>query len=328
MSGKEDIALLKNLAKKFKAFLFSKDALSFLFFLLLSTAFWLSNVANKIREANITVPIHYEALPPGFAIANRPVQEIRLTVRDEGLNLFSYNKRRLVPLNIDLSEAAATGGLVKLSSEQILSRLSYYLYPTTSVIGFSPDSIVVQCAQLDAVTLPVKPRLNIELARQYIMSDSVWVSPREVTVYGRSEVLARLQAVETVPVDLLQLRDSVDMQVALQPIDSVDLSVSEVQVRIGVEMFTEKRARVPVTFAHVPPGIAVRSFPAVVEVTYNIGLSHYGTPQDDVTVVLDYRDILANKQEKQPLHVISHSPRIFNVRVQPGEVEFVLEQQN
>ena len=99
-------------------------------------------------------------------------------------------------------------------------------------------------------------------------------------------------------------------------------------MRIGVEMFTEKRARVPVTFAHVPPGIAVRSFPAVVEVTYNIGLSHYGTQQDDVTVVLDYRDILANKQEKQPLHVISHSPRIFNVRVQPGEVEFVLEQQN
>ncbi len=328
MAGKEYIALLRDLAKKFKAFLFSKDALSFLFFLLLSTAFWFSNVANKPREANITVPIHYEALPAGFAVANHPVQEIRLTVRDEGLNLFTYNKRRLVPLNINLSEVAATGGQVKLSSEQILSRLSYYLYPTTSVIGFSPDSIFVQCEQLDAVTLPVRPRLNLKLAQQYVLSDSVAVSPAEVTVYGRHDVLSRLQAVETMPVDLLQLKDSVDMLVALQPVDSASLSVDEVRLRIGVEMFTEKRARVPVTFAHVPPGIAVRSFPAAVEVTYNIGLSHYGTPQDDVTVVLDYRDILANKQEKQPLHVISHSPRIFNVRVQPGEVEFVLEQQN
>ncbi len=326
MSHKEDIELLKGILVKFKAFLFSKDAFSFLLFLLLSTAFWFSNVANKVREANITVPIRYESLPADYAIANRPVQEIRLTVRDEGLNLFSYSKKRLVPLTVDLSEINATDGQVKLSSEQILSRLSYYLHPTTSVIGFSPDSIFVKCIKMDTLNLPVKLNLNMELAQQYILSDGVKVQPAEVTVYGNRDVLNRLEVVETEQINLNQLKDSVELSVALQPIDSVNLSVDEVRVNIGVEMFTEKRARIPVTFANVPSGISIRSFPAVVNVTYNIGLSHYNTEYDEVNVVLDYKDVLENKQEKQRLRVVSHSSKIFNIRIQPEEVEFILEE--
>ncbi len=328
MRGNEVIAFLKGVARKFKAFVCSRDALSFLFFLLLSAAFGFSNMANKTKEANITLPVRYVSLPPGYTIIDQPVREIKLVVRDEGLNLFSYSKKKLVPLEVDLSDVGRGGGQVKLLSEQILSRLSYSLHPTTSVVSFSPDSIVVRCAPLDAVTLPVKLDLDLRLERQYLLSDSIVVTPREVTAYGRRELLDRLREVETLPVELRRLKDSVDMQVSLKPIDSVSFSSSEVRLQIAVEMFTERKARVPVTFTNVPEGIDVRSFPAIVDVTYNVGLSHYGTAADEVSVVLDYRDIMKNKQEKQLLQPVCHSPKIFNVRIRPEEVEFVLERRN
>jgi len=326
MSDNRGIQLLKQIAYKFKAFFFSKDALSFLFFLLLTAAFWFSNTANKAREANITIPLRYSALPKDYAIINQPPQEIKLSIRDEGLNLFSYSKKRLVPLNIDLSQIDDKKGYSKLSSEQILSRLSYYLHPTTSIINFTPDSIFVQYEKMESVVLPIKLELDIELAQQYILSDTIRVIPDKVTAYGSKEALKNLKEVPTEYLVLSQLKGSVLLKVRLLPIESVIFSIDEVDVRAKAEMFTERRTQVPVMFSNVPNNLSIRTFPALVDITYNIGLSHYDTSYDNITVFVDYHDIKQNKQDKQKLKVISNSSKIFNIKIVPEEVEFILEE--
>ena len=326
MSDSRGIQLLKNIVHKFKAFLFSKDALNFLFFFILSAAFWFSNTANKMRDANITIPLSYNSLPKDYTIINQVPQELKLSIKDEGLNLFSYSKKRLIPLNIDLSQVDMSKGCVKLSSEQILSRLSYYLYPTTSVIGFTPDSIYVQYEKMDAVVLPVVLNASIELAQQYVLCDTIQLIPNHIIVYGSKDALKNIKEVRTECLELTQLKDSVSLKVQLLPIESVNFSTDEVEVKVKIEMFTEKKVQIPVSFINVPKGFSIRSFPAVVNATYNIGLSAYNTKHDELAVVVDYNNIKQSEQEKQKLKVMNNSSKIFNVRLMPEEIEFVLEE--
>ena len=328
MSDNRDIQLLKKLTQKLKAFLFSKDALSFLFFLLLSAAFWFSNTANKTRETSITVPIRYNALPPNYVISNQPPQEIKLNIKDEGMNLFSYSKKRLIPLNIDLSRIDANKDFFKLSSEQILSKLSHYLHPTTSILGFSPDSIYVQYEKMDEMILPVKLNVDIELAQQYILSDTIQLVPNHITVYGSEDALKNLKEVETEHLTLKQMKDSVSLKVRLIPVESLNFSTDAVDVNIKTEMFTEKRVQIPINFINVPEHLSIKSFPAVADVTYNIGLSHYNTKYDIITLMVDYNDMKQNKQEKQKLKIINASSKIFNIKMVPNEVEFIIEEKN
>ena len=320
------VIILKKIARNFKRFLFSKNALSFLFFLLLAAAFWFSHTANKLRETNITIPLRYSTLPPNYAITNQPPQEIKLSIRDEGLNLFSYSKKRLVALNIDLLKADMSKEHFKLTQEQVFSRLSNYLQPTTTILSFSPDTIYVSYEKLDSVVLPVKLDANIELAQQYILSNEIQLIPSEITVFGNPEILKNLNEIRTEHLELKQLNDTVSLKIPLLPVELVNFSVNEVKVSIKSEMFTEKRLQLPVTFVNVPDNFSVRSFPAVVDVAYNIGLSHYNTNYDNVTVVVDYEDIIQNKQEKQRLKVINNSSKTFNIRLTPEEIEFVLEE--
>ncbi|NDV45956.1 YbbR-like domain-containing protein [Paludibacter sp. 221] len=328
MSENRGIQVLKDILRWFKAFLFSKDALSFLFFLLLSAGFWFVNAVNKDRDANITVPLRYSGLPQGLTISNHPPEEIKIGVRDEGLNLFSYSRKKLQPLNIDLSQADTTksSGIMKISSEKLVSRFSGYLQPTTTITNFPSDTIFVQYEKQDAVVLPVRLNADIELAQQYILSDSIQVTPGYITAYGTKEVLAKLKEVQTEPLDLKQLKDSVLRSCRLLPVEFVSFSVNEVTVKINVEMFTEKKVEIPVKIINAPEDIQIKSFPALVNVTYNIGLSHYNTVYDDVEVILDYNDIKRNNQGKQKIKIKNNSSKIFNIRVMPDEVEFILKE--
>ena len=328
MSDNQGIQILKNIWEKFKAFLFSKDALIFLFFLLLSFTFWFANALNKNRDANIEIPLRYTGIPQDVVISNKVPTEMKVGVKDEGLNLFAYTRKRILPLNIDIPPASIKSGYMKMTSDQILNRLSHHLRPTTTILNFNPDSIVVTFERLDSVILPIKLISDIELAHQHIFSDSIQINPEHITAYGTKESLDSLKKIYTEPIRFTNLGDSVSITVPLVSTPGVSYSANETEVKINVEMFTEKKVQLPVTFVNVPSKFSIRSFPAFIEVRYNIGLSQYNTPQDKITVFIDYNDIKKSNQEKLKVKVQSHSPKIFNIRTLPEEIEFIIEERN
>ena len=82
MAEKKGINFLSYNLKKLKAFFFTKDILSFLFFLALSSTFWFVHALGKERETNIIVPVRYVGIPINVAITNSPPSEISLYLSD------------------------------------------------------------------------------------------------------------------------------------------------------------------------------------------------------------------------------------------------------
>ena len=84
--------------------MFNKEFLIFLFFLLLSGAFWLVMTLNETYEREIKIPIHLEGIPSKVIVTSNEEDTLRVTIRDRGYLLFTYmygQNRKSLPINFN-----------------------------------------------------------------------------------------------------------------------------------------------------------------------------------------------------------------------------------
>ena len=95
-------------------------------------------------------------------------------------------------------------------------------------------------------------------------------------------------------------------------------------------MCTEKEVIVPITLENVPKGINVKTFPAEVKIRFSVSLSHYNSVTEETfKVIFNYDDLnLQNNPTTNALQLDYTSGYIFNIRLNPSEVEYVIEHAN
>jgi len=327
MADKKGMNFFSYNLQKLKAFFFTKDILSFLFFLALSSTFWFVHALGKERETNIIVPVRYVGIPINVAITNSPPSEISMNIKDQGIRLFDYSKKHITPLTIDLSRVFYQKGEILITPDLLNGRIRRYLKPTTSILNINPDSLLIQYEKLGVKTLPIKLYSKIEFANQYMLSRPVQLEPNQVTVFGPKRMLDTLKFVQTEFFELKNLNDTTYYRSKLKPIKLVRFSVKHTKVGIFVEPFTERKVQIPVTSINCPQNISIRTFPAFVNATYTVGLSQFYTlAPTDIQVFLDYNDVKVSKQSKQILKIKNNTSHISNIRISPSVVEFILEE--
>ena len=329
MADNSGIKFLRYYTQKLKSFFFLKDILSFLFFLALAAAFWFVNALGKDRETSISIPIRYVGIPQNVAIINKIPSAITLNVKDQGLKLFSYSEQRLSPITFDLSRVFYQKGEILFTAEQISANIKKYpnLLPSTTILDIQPDSIFIQYEKLRIKTLAVEFVSKIDLTHQYMLSNKIQINPSQVTVYGPKNVLDALKSVKTEYIEFKDLNESKQFNAKLVPIKSVRFAFNEVKVSLFVEQFTEKNIMIPVKNVNCPADLSIRTFPAVVNLTYNVGLSHFNSNiTNDIQVYLDFNDLKSGTNNRQKLKIRNNSLYISNVRISPEEVDFLLEE--
>jgi len=328
MADNSIIKLLKYYLLKLKTFFFTKDVLSFSLFLVLSSGFWFVNILDKIRETEIIIPLRIVGLPQNISIINKCPQNITLLVKDQGINLFAYRKSKITPISIDMNGVFYEKGEIIYTSDQIRAKLSRFLLPTTSVLEITPDSLIIQYEKLSVKTLPIELNAKIDFANQYVLSDKIYLSPSKITVFGPKGILDKLKSVKTEALKLTNISDTIYVNSKLIPIKNVNFAADETKVSIYVEMFTEKKMQLPISIVNCPPNIIIRTFPAFVNVTFNVGLSHFkSVNSNDLKIVFDYNDIIKSDNLKYSLKIQNETSYISNIRISPNEVEYLLEKQ-
>lgn len=329
MADNKGIIFIKYYLQKLKAFFFSKDLLSFLLFLFLSAILWFVNVLGKERETTFTIPVKFSNVPQNIAIVGQSSSEISVTVKDQGVRLFSYSSHKMAPLNIDIKGPFYQRGELVLSSEKINESIRKYfqLQPTSQIVNIAPDSILLKYETLHKKIVPIKLVSNISLMPQYMYSDAPRLSPSQIMVFGPASILDTLQCVRTKLIELENISDSAWYHCELIPTPKVRYTARETKLSLMVEQFTEKKIQLPVLAINCPPHLTIRTFPAMVAVTFTIGLSQYKLfNNNDIEVYIDYNDIKSALLTKQKLKLKSNKTYITNIRTQPSEVEFILEE--
>ena len=111
----------------------NKEFLIFLFFLVLSSAFWLSMTLNETYEREYDVPVMLVNVPKNVVITTNMTDTVQVTIRDKGFLQVAYryiNSISLIKVNFQSYANANTGrGIVPVG--ELTKQVSQQLYGTS-----------------------------------------------------------------------------------------------------------------------------------------------------------------------------------------------------
>lgn len=318
---------IKRQGNKVATFLKSRDVVTFLFFFLLAFFMWYMYSVGTQREISRRIPIKYTGIPTNISLEKELPQTLKFVIKDEGKTIWSYNKSLFDTLSIDLTKNFDNhNDILEIRYEEQFKNILTLLSPTTKVVELSPSYFNSPYILLHSKVVPVVTSNVIKLAPQHVMYDTIGITPKNITIIGTAD------AIDTISYLYLdQIEGSFNktktIPINIQKPKNVGLSQNTVNVTIPVEMCTEKEVVVPITIENLPTGISIRTFPSEVKVRFSVGLSHYNiVTEESFRAIFDYNDIAHNPQKSTTTLQLDYtSGYIFNIQINPSEVEFLIE---
>lgn len=307
-------------------FRWNKQANAFLFFLLLSAAFWLFTMLNEETKDEISIPVELINVPQNVVITTATAQNVQVTVRDKGFFLLRYKFRKdFTPLTIDFNNYRSTSGYINIAASDLLKQISQQLASSTQISGLRPQQIEYYFNYGESKRLPVKIRGEFEPADMTFVS-SIRYAPDSVMVFAKHEVLDTMQAAYTDFVSMKGLTANKQIHTTFAAIPGVKYEPDSVGISVSIDRYIEKTVQVPVEQVNFPATKILRTFPSNVNVTFQVGMKMYKKITDKSFVIaVDYEDIRQNTSPRFPLMLRSIPDGVRHAHITPSEVDYVIE---
>ena len=319
---------VRNILKAVRNFLFSglnKEFLIFLFFLALSGAFWLLMTLNETMEREFKIPMRLTGVPGNAVITGELPDTVRVTVRDKGFTLVTYDFRPLVFRFSNYADEDEGKGVIPLTDvqKQVLSQM----YGSSKLLQVKPGAFDFYFTYGTSKKVPVVFRGKITTNKSYYLAHTEFY-PSMVTVYANKQQLDKLQTVEIEPFNYRNLQDTIRQAVKIRKIRGVKIVPSTVRLSVYPDVLTEEAIEVPITAINMPPGMVLRTFPSKVTVRFTIGASLFRTIKPNLfKVVVDYEELAANPSDKCTLQLRSVPRSVSKASLEIDRVDYLLEQQ-
>ena len=319
---------VRNILKAVRNFLFSglnKEFLIFLFFLALSGAFWLLMTLNETMEREFKIPVRLSGVPRNAVITGELPDTVRVTVRDKGFTLVTYDFRPLVFRFSNYADEDEGKGMIPLADvqKQVLSQM----YGSSKLLQVKPGAFDFYFTYGTSKKVPVVFRGKITTNKSYYLAHTEFY-PSMVTVYANKQQLDKLQSVEIEPFNYRNLQDTIRQAVKIRKIRGVKIVPPTVRLSVYPDVLTEETIDVPITAINMPPGMVLRTFPSKVTVRFTIGASLFRTIKPNLfKVVVDYEELAANPSDKCTLQLRSVPRSVSKASLEIDRVDYLLEQQ-
>ena len=313
-------------------FLFSslnKECLIFLFFLLLSGAFWLMMALNETYEEELKVPVRLVGMPRNAVMTDEPADTVKVTVRDKGFTLVTYKYGHWFrPLTFKFATYANEDqGHGAIPAADIIKQVQSQLYGSSKLLSVKPEKLDFYFTYGASKKVPIRFRGKISTSKSYYLAHTEF-SPMMVTAYANKKVLDELKYVEIEPFNYRNLQDTIHQNVRLQKIRGVKLVPSTVRLSVYPDVLTEESIEVPVSAVNMPAGMVLRTFPSRVTVRFTIGASQFRMIRpEQFNVVVDYQALAENPSDKCTLQLRSVPSSVSKAKLELDKVDYLLEQQ-
>ena len=332
MFGRKNIKIYYlNGLRKIRSFLLStksRELLVFCFFVFVAFCFWLLQTMNDVYQADFKIPVRLKNVPKEVVMTSELPKEIRVHVEDRGTVLLNYMLgRTFFPVSFDFQDYKDNGFHVSIPVSEVTKKVSAQLASTTKLLSVRPNVLEFIYTQGKAKKVPVAAKGRMMAGHQYYISD-ILLSPDSVMVYAPDSVLDFITTAYTQPVDIENITDTVSRHVHLQTVKGAKFTPSSADVKIYVDMYSEKTVEVPVTGVNFPAGKILRTFPSRVQVTFQVGLKHFKQiTAEDFFIGVSYEDVVNVRDNKIHLSLRRVPEFASHVRIVPEEVDYLIEQQ-
>lgn len=229
---------------------------------LLSLVLWLSLTLQEQRMVTVAFPVVVSEVPDEQALTERPPSSVDVQLQGTGMDLL-----RLV---FNPPTVSVTAGAEPINVGAALN------IPRTSdarVRSVTPQVIDVGLEPRVQRRVPVRLRLNAQLASAYELIEPPMVTPDTVAVSGATSVVTPIASWPTDSLTLEDVRDTVRTTVPLRDTLAglVDRGADAVQVSVRAGKFAEETREVKVEVTGVPAGqdlVALQ--PSTIRIRYRV----------------------------------------------------------
>lgn len=313
-------------------FLFSsanREFLTFFFFLVLSTIFWLMTALNETYEREIGVPAYLVNIPKNVVVTSDMEDTVRVTVRDKGFALLAYTYGEGIrPINVNFQSAITRqSGYGVVSSQELMKMINQRFSGSSKIVQVKPDLLDFHYNYGLSRQVSVKMSGHVVPGKSfYLARTRFW--PEKVTVYGSKQALDSLRFVKTVPINITNFNDTVLRTVALETIKGVKIVPNTVRIGLYPDILTEENIEVPITAINMPEGKVLRTFPQRVTVNFIVGASMFRSiSPEQFAVVVDYNEIIDHPSDKCSIHLRETPQGVRNARLKMTHVDYLIEEQ-
>ena len=313
-------------------FLFSsanREFLTFFFFLVLSTIFWLMTALNETYEREIGVPAYLVNIPKNVVVTSDMEDTVRVTVRDKGFALLAYTYGEGIrPVNVNFQSAITRqSGYGVVSSQELMKMINQRFSGSSKIVQVKPDRLDFHYNYGLSRQVSVKMSGHVVPGKSfYLARTRFW--PEKVTVYGSKQALDSLRFVKTVPINITNFNDTVLRTVALETIKGVKIVPNTVRIGLYPDILTEENIEVPITAINMPEGKVLRTFPQRVTVNFIVGASMFRSiSPEQFAVVVDYNEIIDHPSDKCSIHLRETPQGVRNARLKMTQVDYLIEEQ-
>ena len=299
----------------------------FLVFLFFSALAWLINNLSQSFVSTTKFDLSYSNIPEAFLLSEIPKSQLKVKLKAVGFQFLAFGiKKKSVQL--DLSKAAKKGALYYIAPNVYRSQIENQLPKTMTLLEVDADTIFLDFTKVVTKEVPVVPRINFSLAKNYTLEDEIIVSPATIKIRGPKKQIDTIEHLRTAYVDVLHIDKDFEVEtMVLKPreLNKTTFTPNKVKITAKVYRFSEKEFAVPVTMVNVPTGTKVRMFPDAVTILCQGKIEDLKELRaNDFTVTADYLNLKGSNQSKLPIAITVSPEGISNASLSTEEIEFIL----
>ncbi len=311
-----------------------RNGKAFVFFvcLALSTFLWILNALEKRYTDHITVPVKYINLPKNKNLTGRLPMNFELTVDAMGYTILLHKlSLAFSPVLIDVNELSNNYLENKFLSKYSIStnghkdEFAKQISSEMEIINIRPDSICFRVSNIIEKLVKVHPVVHLTFAKEFILQKSPVAKPELILVRGPQEILDSLRYINTEPLELKNLSQSIALNAGLVVPPELKCEWGEVAVQISVEQYTEAKFEIPVLIINQPDSLEIKTFPAKVKISCRVGLSQYNKLKNNsfrATVDYSKRSLILSKLS---VNLDNIPETALYVDYFPKEVDYIIE---
>ena len=312
-------------------FLFSnmnKQFLVFIFFLILSAAFWMFMTLNETYEHEIKIPVQIVNVPKNVVLTSPSVDTVRVMVRDRGWVIMSYmygEKKRMVRMNYKSYDRGNGGGIV--STSDLRRAVEQQMESSSKVTAVKPEKLEFFYNNGERKRVPVRYTGRVIPEQLYFISH-IEYNPDSVDIYASQEKLDSIRVILTEPLNYVGFRDTLQINCRLAHPSDVKVVPEHIRIGFQTDVLTEESLNVPIKCVNLPEGKVLRTFPAKMKVNFVVGVSELKNLRpEDFQVVADYLEIEQNPSEKCNLYLRSVPHGISRATLAAKQVDYLIEEE-
>lgn len=295
-------------------------------FLLVAIVLWYSDKLNERYTTEIVLPVEVQNDFSSRLWIEHPEGEVVCRAEGVGSRLMAYKMHVGERIMIPMSQLT----LVPMSGRERDFRVDKHSLADALIAGAKElriqdildTALTVSVSPVEMRRMPVRSRMEIKTARQYMVVGGVNFDPDSVNVRGPKVVLDTMEAVFTKPKRYENLKTTIVGRIELDPQDGILLSNKQANYRVEVVPFTQHTLELPVRVDNVPDGMQATIIPSRVKVVVNVPLRDYERIREErLHARVDYTKVRKEQSGKCAVRIDSLPAGTEVVRVEPQFVE-------